>query len=55
MAEGRSNPGIAGTLVISDGAVSKHINNIFDKLDLPTHTEGHHRVLAVLEYLQNAD
>jgi DNA-binding NarL/FixJ family response regulator len=55
MAEGRSNTGIADTLVISDGAVSKHINNIFDKLDLPTHTEGHRRVLAVLEYLQNAD
>jgi DNA-binding NarL/FixJ family response regulator len=55
MAEGRSNTGIAETLVISDGAVGKHINNIFDKLDLPACTEGHRRVLAVLEYLQNAD
>lgn len=55
MAEGRSNTGIAAALVISDGAVSKHINNIFDKLDLPIHTEGHRRVLAVLEYLQHAD
>ena len=55
MAEGRSNTGIADTLVISGGAVSKHINNIFDKLGLPTHIQGHRRVLAVLEYLQNAD
>ena len=32
MAEGRSNPEIAATLVITESAVSKHINSIFAKL-----------------------
>jgi DNA-binding NarL/FixJ family response regulator len=54
MAEGHANTGIAERLVITERAVSKHINSIFTKLDLPTDTEGHRRVLAVLEYLQNA-
>lgn len=53
MAEGRSNAGIAAELVVSEGAVGKHINNIFAKLELPADTEGHRRVLAVLEYLQD--
>jgi DNA-binding NarL/FixJ family response regulator len=52
MAEGRSNAGIAETLVISDGAVEKHISGIFGKLDLPTADGGHRRVLAVLRYLE---
>ena len=34
MAEGRSNGAIAGTLVISERAVEKHIANIFSKLGL---------------------
>jgi DNA-binding NarL/FixJ family response regulator len=55
MAEGRANTGIADALVISDGAVSKHINNIFTKLELPSATKGHRRVLAVLEYLQGTN
>ncbi|MQY08304.1 response regulator transcription factor [Actinomadura macrotermitis] len=51
MAEGRSNAGIAGALVVSESAVAKHINSIFAKLDLP-HAEGdHRRVLAVLRFL----
>ncbi|WP_433473366.1 LuxR C-terminal-related transcriptional regulator [Spirillospora sp. CA-142024] len=51
MAEGRSNAGIAASLVVSESAVAKHINNIFSKLDLP-HAEGdHRRVLAVLRFL----
>ncbi|WP_026343499.1 response regulator transcription factor [Nocardia sp. BMG111209] len=53
MAEGRNNGGIAATLVLSQQAVSKHINNIFAKLDLPADTDGNRRVLAVLEYLQH--
>ena len=52
MAEGRANTGIAEQLVITEKAVSKHINNIFAKLALPADTDGHRRVLAVLEYLQ---
>jgi DNA-binding NarL/FixJ family response regulator len=54
MAQGHSNAGIAEQLIVSDGAVSKHINNIFTKLQLPADTDGHRRVLAVLEYLQGA-
>lgn len=51
MAEGRSNMGIAGALVVSDGAVAKHINNIFAKLDLTAADGDHRRVLAILRYL----
>ena len=36
MAEGRSNTGIARHLVVSDGAVEKHISSIFSKLGLAT-------------------
>jgi DNA-binding NarL/FixJ family response regulator len=54
MAEGQANSGIAARLVITDRAVGKHINNIFAKLGLPSDTDGHRRVLAVLEYLQKA-
>lgn len=53
MAEGRANAGIAERLVITEKAVSKHINSIFTKLDLPTDAEGHRRVLAVLAYLNS--
>jgi DNA-binding NarL/FixJ family response regulator len=51
MAEGRSNPEIAATLVITESAVSKHINSIFAKLGLHQSDTGHRRVLAVLRYL----
>jgi DNA-binding NarL/FixJ family response regulator len=52
MAEGRSNAGIAEALVLSVGAVEKHIANIFMKLRLPPSESDHRRVLAVLAYLQ---
>ncbi|MEU3456181.1 response regulator transcription factor [Micromonospora sp. NPDC006766] len=53
MAEGRSNTAIARALVISDGAVEKHVRNIFTKLDLPPDATTHHRrVLAVLTHLR---
>jgi DNA-binding NarL/FixJ family response regulator len=52
MAEGRSNPGIAGALVLTIGAVEKHIASIFTKLDLPPSGGDNRRVLAVLAYLQ---
>jgi len=51
MAEGLSNTGIAAALVVSEGAVEKHIANIFVKLGLPPSENGNRRVLAVLRYL----
>ena len=44
---------IAGTLVISERAVEKHMGNIFSKLSLPPSETDHRRVLAVLRYLQS--
>jgi DNA-binding NarL/FixJ family response regulator len=52
MAEGKTNTAIARTLVVTPGAVEKHISNIFSKLDLPVTDEDHRRVLAVLAYLR---
>jgi DNA-binding NarL/FixJ family response regulator len=54
MAEGRSNAAIADSLVVTSGAVEKHITNIFAKLELPACDESHRRVLAVLAYLRAA-
>jgi DNA-binding NarL/FixJ family response regulator len=51
MAEGRSNAAIASSLVISEGAVEKHVANIFTKLDLRMSQADHRRVLAVLRFL----
>jgi len=51
MAEGRSNTEISTALVITESAVSKHINSIFAKLGLHASDTGHRRVLAVLRYL----
>jgi DNA-binding NarL/FixJ family response regulator len=53
MAEGRSNAAIATALVISEGAVEKHVANIFTKLDLPVSQTDHRRVLAVLRFLDS--
>jgi DNA-binding NarL/FixJ family response regulator len=52
MAEGRSNAAIAAALVVTDGAVEKHISSIFGKLGLPPSDTDHRRVLAVLAYLR---
>ena len=52
MAEGQSNSAIAANLVVSEGAVEKHIANIFQKLQLPSSPTDHRRVLAVLRYLE---
>jgi len=51
MAEGRSNAAIAASLVISGGAVEKHVASIFAKLGLPQSETDNRRVLAVLRYL----
>jgi DNA-binding NarL/FixJ family response regulator len=53
MAQGRSNSAIATAMVVSDGAVEKHISSIFSKLDLAPGETEHRRVLAVLMYLRN--
>ena len=51
MAEGLSNAAIAAKLRITEKAVSKHINNIFCKLEMPPSDDNNRRVLAVLTYL----
>jgi DNA-binding NarL/FixJ family response regulator len=51
MAEGKSNAGIASTLVVGQAAVEKHIGNIFAKLGLLGDSADHRRVMAVLRYL----
>ena len=53
MAEGRTNSAIARQLVVSDGAVEKHVSNIFLKLGLSPSDGDHRRVLAVLTYLNS--
>ncbi len=53
MAEGRSNAAIAAQLVISEGAVEKHVANIFTKFNLPVSQSDHRRVLAVLRFLDS--
>jgi DNA-binding NarL/FixJ family response regulator len=53
MAEGRSNGAIAERLVVTVGAVERHVTGIFDKLGLRPTPEDHRRVLAVLEYLRH--
>jgi DNA-binding NarL/FixJ family response regulator len=52
IAQGRTNAAIARELVVTLGAVEKHISNIFQKLDLPATDNDHRRVLAVLTYLR---
>jgi DNA-binding NarL/FixJ family response regulator len=52
MAQGLSNAAIAQKLVVTDGAVEKHVTNIFGKLGLHTAAGGNLRVLAVLAWLR---
>jgi DNA-binding NarL/FixJ family response regulator len=54
MAEGRSDQAIAEALVVTPGAVEKHVSSIFSKLELPASDEHNRRVLAVLAYLRSA-
>ena len=53
MAEGRSNAAIAAKLFVTEKAVSKHINNIFTKLNMAPSDDDNRRVLAVLAYLNS--
>lgn len=52
IAQGRTNAAIARELVVTPGAVEKHVSNIFSKLDLLASDDDHRRVLAVLTYLR---
>ncbi|MGH8933027.1 MAG: response regulator [Egibacteraceae bacterium] len=52
MAQGRSNAAIASVLVVTEGAVEKHISSVLAKLGLPPTPDDHRRVLAVLTYLE---
>jgi len=52
MAEGLGNSAIAERLVVTDGAVHKHIRSIFAKLDLAPTDSADRRVTAVLRYLR---
>jgi DNA-binding NarL/FixJ family response regulator len=51
MAEGRSNAAIAARMFVTEKAVSKHTNSIFNRLGLPQSEDDNRRVLAVLAYL----
>ncbi|MBW0102511.1 response regulator transcription factor [Pseudonocardia sp. KRD291] len=51
MAEGRTNTAIGRIMVITQGAVEKHISSIFTKLGLPPSSDDHRRVMAVLAWL----
>lgn len=53
MAEGWGNAAIAERLVVTDGAVHKHIRSIFAKLDLAPTDDTDRRVAAVLRYLDD--
>jgi DNA-binding NarL/FixJ family response regulator len=52
VAEGRSNKAIGERLVITQGAVQKHVSAIFNKLGLPASQDDDRRILAVLAYVQ---
>jgi DNA-binding NarL/FixJ family response regulator len=52
MAEGRSNAGIAAQLVLTVGAVEKHVASILGKLRIPPSENDNRRVLAVITHLQ---
>ena len=52
MAQGRTNTAIGRIMVITQGAVEKHISSIFTKLALPPSSDDHRRVMAVLAWLE---
>jgi DNA-binding NarL/FixJ family response regulator len=54
IAEGKSNLGIAEALVVTTGAVEKHVTSIFHKLEIDSTATGHRRVLAALTYLRDS-
>jgi DNA-binding NarL/FixJ family response regulator len=55
LAEGKSNVGIAEALVVTTGAVEKHVTRIFQKLGIDLTPTGHRRVLAAVTYLREPE
>jgi DNA-binding NarL/FixJ family response regulator len=55
IAEGHSNSGVAGRLIISERTVNAHVRSIMRKLDLSDSPDSHRRVLAVLRYLESGE
>ena len=45
----------ASALVVTPGAVEKHVSSIFSKLNLSAAGDDHRRVLAVLAFLRATD
>ncbi len=54
MVEGRSNYAIVRAFHVTEGAVEKHVKNIFGKLGLVQTGGDDRRVLAVFTYLYMA-
>lgn len=55
MAQGRNNAAIAKSLFLTERAIEKHINSLFQKLGLTHETEVHRRVMAVLAFLRDTE
>ena len=55
MAQGRSNAAVAAALVVTEGAVEKHVSQIFTKLGLQPADSENRRVMAVLAYLEGTN
>jgi DNA-binding NarL/FixJ family response regulator len=53
MAQGRSNRAIAERLVLTVGAVAKHVTTLCNKLGIAATADDHRRVLAVLAFLRS--
>jgi DNA-binding NarL/FixJ family response regulator len=52
MAQGRSDIGIAEVLGMTEDEVGRHVHSVVTKLRLPKSATVHHRVLAVLAFLE---